>query len=107
MRILSILLLCSVLGSPVLAAQTPICSAALIPLDKRAEPTVEYEVLFFEQPTLRKMCQHEWAASRDYIWGCAASERGFWGIYVEARLDDANRACVIMHEKAHLPPNSW
>lgn len=108
MRILPILLLCSVLGSPALAAQTPICSAALIPLDKRAEPTVEYYVIDLEQNQLRHMCSYDWAASRDYIWGCASNEGdSVWNIYVEKRLDQANHDCVVMHEKAHLPPNLW
>jgi hypothetical protein len=93
---------------PAIGGQTPICSMEMIPLDKRVEPTVDYDVMFFEQPALRKMCRHEWASSKDYIWGCAAREGDdYWGIYVERGLDQTNRDCVVTHEKAHMPPNNW
>jgi hypothetical protein len=98
----------SLLCAPALAAQTSVCSYERIPLDKRAEPTVPYYIVFLEQNQIRHVCEYEWTSSHDNIMGCAADNGdGSYNIYIEKRLDEANRACVIQHEKAHLPPNLW
>jgi hypothetical protein len=108
MRWFCALSFCVLAAAPAAGGQASVCSEELIPADKRAAPTVEYNVVFLDQNQVRHMCGYEWAASRDYLWGCASDEGdGLWNIYVEKRLDEMNRACVILHEKAHLPPNLW
>jgi hypothetical protein len=106
--LLPLLIAFALVASPAIGGQKAICSMEMIPLDKRAEPTVEYYVVDLEQNQLRHMCGYDWASSLDYLWGCASNEgENGWYIYVEKRLNQANHDCVVTHEKAHLPPNLW
>lgn len=42
------------------------------------------------------------------VWGHAHDNHdGTWTIFIRGGLAPADRACVIIYEKAHLPPNSW
>lgn len=107
MRSFAFAVLLALFISPAPAAQVAVCNLDAIPLDKRAEPTISYTVAFLEQDQLRHKCGGDWAAPHDYLWGCAREAGEFWHIYIEKRLDDANRACVELHEKSHLPPNLW
>lgn len=108
--------LLSLLAAPSLAGQVAICSTEKIPVDKRAEPTVSYTVTYLEQDLVRDRC-----GSSEYLWGCsrlkqasgavpAADEmvlQESWDIFIDQSLNEANRECIELHEKAHLPPNLW
>ncbi len=84
-------------------AGNPVCD--FIPLDKRAEPTVRYEVIALPNHNLRFMCSFDLPQP---MWGCASEEADdHWLILVDDRLEGENLRCVILHEKAHMPPNNW
>jgi hypothetical protein len=116
MRTTVIATLLVLLVTPSLGGQVAICSTEKIPVDKRAEPTVSYTVTYLEQDQVRDKC-----GSAEYLWACsrlkeasgvvpAADEmvlQQVWDIFIDQSLDEANRQCIELHEKAHLAPNLW
>ena len=50
------------------------------------------------------MCQQP--DTRDnLVWGCADDQDGAFDIFVDQALKGDDLACVVAHEKAHMPPN--
>lgn len=104
------------LVSPSFGAQVSVCDLDKIPADMRAEPSVSYTVTYLEQGQVREQC-----GSAEYLWGCSRLKEAsgvvpasnemvleqVWKIFIDQSLDEANRQCIELHEKAHLAPNLW
>lgn len=76
----------------------------LPPLDKRAEPTVPHEVIAQPTAEVQISCGGPFARIAT---ACAIPLEGSWTIYIDNDLSAADFACVLIYEKAHLPPNNW
>ena len=82
------------------------CHWDRIPLDRRDEPTVAYEIVALPFGSLQHVCQSP-GTPDNFVWGCASQEGDdLYYIYIDKTLTDDDLACVIAHEKAHLPPNA-
>lgn len=83
-----------------------LCSA-LPPLSARQEPTVKYDVYRLSAEDIQKYC----GATGPKFTACAVSPyKGHpdgWAIFITSPLSDRDYDCVLMYEKAHLPPNNW
>lgn len=78
------------------------------PADKRAEPTVEYHVLYLGPLNFAMACMAEWLPMAVLPGGCSVEELdGSWNIYIQDWPPEDQRKCILTHEKAHLPPNNW
>lgn len=74
-----------------------------------SEPDVPYHVIYGDIAAIRDYCRTMWAAPEDTPRGCTIEERaGLWYIYIDNQTQtEIEMACVLFHEKAHLPPNKW
>lgn len=98
------------LSSPAMAGW---CGYETPPPEYRNEPSVAYKI--FDQPSemLDETC-HTDGGPPGFIGACAeevvsAQEQppGFWIIYIRNDVSAEDRECILLHEKAHLPPNNW
>jgi hypothetical protein len=89
------------------------CSYLVPPPDQREEPTVKYLVHLAPPADLSWLCSSFGGHPVGMAGGCArnqgADQNGneHWVIFVRADLSPEHTACVLLHEKAHLPPNNW
>ena len=83
------------------------CHVERIPLNKRAEPTVRYTVTYQSWRHLQTTCETNHNTPDNMAWGCARLDTSPMQIFIDAALSDDMKACVLLHEKAHLPPNNW
>lgn len=79
----------------------------LPPKAARQEPTAPYKVVTWPQAKVQTYC----AAGRKTfqpITACANPlASGAWVVAVSDFLSPTDRACILIYEKAHLPPNDW
>lgn len=80
----------------------------LPPIDKRAEPTVQFRLI--ELPTAELQTRCGGPFSRIVI-ACSRQEDPFnpgdWVVIIDADMPAADKACVVLYQKAHMPPNNW
>lgn len=80
------------------------------PMNKRAEPNVPYSIVSWPQAKIQRVCAAGRTALQP-ITACAiypgSIQNKDFIIAVSSFLNPTDLACVILYEKAHLPPNSW
>jgi hypothetical protein len=80
----------------------------LPPIDKRLEPTVPYRLIELSSRELQERCGGPF--SRVVI-ACSRQEDPFnpndWIVVIDADMPPADKACVLLYQKAHMPPNNW
>lgn len=81
-------------------AEQNFCQRVLPPNSLRAEPTVEYSIRYTSDPSTKCKSDAMSCAGR-----CNVQED--WVIWIDRDFNDIDKACAILHEKAHLPPNNW
>ncbi len=77
------------------------------PPEKRAEPTVAYQVAFVARDVVARYC-----GDKNIPWpiGCAYEDPEsphHWMILIADSIKNSELQCVLTYEKAHLPPNNW
>lgn len=74
------------------------------------EPTVPFDLFVWPQSKVQRVCANG-AKTYQPITACAMppgrAGNNRWFIAMSSFLDDADYACVLVYEKAHLPPNNW
>lgn len=76
------------------------------PRDLRAEPTVPYVIR--ESGGVDSKCGGGGRWVGGPALGCAGQYApGKWVIWINRNLSPFEKKCLILHEKAHLPPNNW
>jgi hypothetical protein len=82
----------------------------LPPLQFRQEPNVPYEVYLAPPEAIIGWC-HKDAHMVATLLGCTympnVTPRHDGVIVLNQALSQPERECVLMYEKAHLPPNNW
>jgi hypothetical protein len=81
----------------------------LPPLEARKEPTVPYYVSVLPQATVQRRCTNG-AKVHQPVTACITQKpdsNGQWPIFISSFLSKRDAACVLLYEKAHLPPNNW
>lgn len=77
----------------------------------RHEPSVPYTVETLPQPQAERRCTAGKMELAQPMTACAMPPgwvgNANWIIVVSDFLSPADLACVMIYEKAHLPPNSW
>lgn len=83
------------------------------PADKRTPPSVPFYDIAYPPDEMGAAC-FDASVPSEMIGACAypvaspdAKGGIIWVIPHRDDLDDAEYECVIMHEKAHMPPNNW
>lgn len=81
----------------------------LPPLSAMAEPSVPYEVVAQPSDDIQISCGGPFAriATACARWVDPTSADDGWVIYIDNGLSADDFACVLIYEKAHLPPNNW
>jgi hypothetical protein len=78
------------------------------PLSARAQPTVDFRIDRLDTGTIMEACNLK---SEKYpngvLYGCTFQTAAGWQIFLNNDMDAREAACVLLYEKAHLPPNSW
>lgn len=72
--------------------------------ESKGAPNVPFEVYHMANEDIRSNCRY---TGNDVISGCVVLETDPAEIYIDWSLSEEMAACVLMHEKAHLPPNNW
>jgi hypothetical protein len=95
------------LVTPSLAYHGEPCHADYIPRDMRAEPTVPYEVYNWPYEDVQDWCGQFVRGGSEFR-GCVFDQgNGIRVVLIDDALSDEMKACVLLHEKAHMPPNNW
>jgi hypothetical protein len=99
---------CSASADYILRGQLRAPCHDLPPLSAQQEPTAVYMVETYPQRTVERLC----AGGRTLfqpITACAIRPTADmpWRLLVSSFLSKIDRACVLLYEKAHLPPNNW
>jgi len=86
-----------------------LCSK-LPPKSARQEPTDPYVILRKSSANIQQYCGG--GVARHIITGCTvftgkSGEPDSWIIAIDSGLTSKEYACVLLYEKAHLPPNNW
>lgn len=104
----TIALLSALLITPTFAADT--CRGVpMPPLDKRVEPNVPYTIKWVPHSEVSARCA---VAKYAHPHACAFPDPTkksptAWTILISDNMSRTDRACVVIYEKAHLPPNLW
>jgi hypothetical protein len=98
-----------VLGTSTAALAGP-CDDGVPPVQFRKAPTVPYVVKLVDETGIFSRCQTSPTHPQGtmILWGCAkqVSATSF-AIYINKDTTASEQACILAHEKAHLPPNYW
>ena len=77
------------------------------PQSVRQEPGVEYDVRRVSFRRLQKLCSPTGSGIAE-TWGCAYQNKdSSWTILLSASLTPEQYSCMLVYEKAHLPPFYW
>jgi hypothetical protein len=72
-------------------------------------PSVDFQVVDVPRADMAKDCA-KMIAEGARLYGCTF-EPGVvsdgWAVILDQSLSPAERACTLLYEKAHLPPNNW
>jgi hypothetical protein len=95
--------------APVYAQDACAHRAVMPPADKRAEPSVPYSLVMTSRDEIADRCGN---SSVPTPIACAfpdatATEALHWTILMWDGLSEAEKACSLIYEKSHLPPNLW
>lgn len=116
MKMILLTALLAIAASPALAdyylnGQLRSPCRSLPPEDKRAEPTVPYVVRDHSFEEIQYHCAEKHGITvHQPITACVPrhpAENGVFDIWMPNYLSDEDYACVLLYEKAHLPPNNW
>lgn len=82
------------------------CSV-LPPIEARQKPNVPYSIMYaLSDGELQFVC----GPSRHHLLACAVppnNDDANWMIVLPRGLSKQDAACLLMYERAHLPPNNW
>lgn len=78
----------------------------LPPVSEWREPSVPYVVRSMSVAEVQGYCSGGKPLYQP-ITACAARIHGNWTIAIVDILSDADRSCVLVYEKAHMPPSNW
>jgi hypothetical protein len=99
------------LAYPALAESPCVAKPGFIPPPKAAQrtPTAPYKIIKLDSFSLQIICK---APETNPFVGCAipppsANSNDKWIIALDEKLTGRSLACVMLYEKAHLPPNLW
>jgi len=79
------------------------------PKSAQQTPSVDFQVVDVPRADMAADCQKIIPAG-SRIYGCTF-EPGVvsadWAVILDQSLSPAERACTLLYEKAHMPPNNW
>lgn len=101
--ILTAMCIMAISCSPSMAEDMPCHAIQAIPKESRQVPTEEWRLYKLPLSQLQLTCHNMDATACSY-----KNKTGPWNVLVpNDYYSDAELACVIEYEKAHLPPNYW
>ena len=86
------------------------CDDGVPPAQFRKTPTVPYTVKLVDETGIFSKCRTSatHALGTMVLWGCAKQiSATSFAIYINQDTTASEQACILAHEKAHLPPNYW
>jgi len=76
------------------------------PMSARKPPTVPYRIYAMPSARVQTLCAH--GERIRFVWACEYPQAdGSAIIVINGEVSKKEQACLLVYEKAHLPPNNW
>lgn len=96
-------------AAPAVAGDFSLCNY-VPPAGKQQPVTVTVSIVLTPTADMHATCGYTWEQKPGELGACSMpnpDDPTEWFLVLDADLSTKEQACVLIYEKAHMPPNNW